>query len=107
MTPGSSVLNTTILLNTSLPLITPFLLFNLHVESSLFLEAYFTVQGVFSNTIFSYNLEMIFSFILINLLNKYANISSTLYKKYIHTTNNPSNNKTEINKNMYYIIHMK
>lgn len=83
------------------------LLFILNVESSLFLEAYFTVQCGFSNTISSYNLEMIFSFIPINLLNKYANISSALYKKYIHTTNNPSNNKAKINKNMYYITHMK
>lgn len=83
------------------------LLFILNVESSLFLEAYFTVQCVFSNTTSSYNLEMIFSFILINLLNKYANISSALYKKYIDTTNNPSNNKAKINKNMYYITQMK
>lgn len=59
----------------------PVLLFILNVESSFFLEAYFTVQCVFSNTISSYNLEMMFSFILINLLNKYANISSALYKK--------------------------
>lgn len=28
-------------------------------------------------------------------------------KKYIHTTNNPSNNKTKINKNIYDITHMK
>lgn len=72
-----------------------------------FLEAYFTVQCGFSNTISRYNLEMIFSSILITLLNKYANISSALYKKYIHTTNNPSNNKTKINKNMYYFTRVK
>lgn len=64
----------------------PVLLFILDVESTLFLESYFTVQCLFSNTISSYNLEMIFSFLLINLLNKYAKISSALYKK-IHTHN--------------------
>lgn len=100
MTPGSPVLNRTILLNTSLPLKMLVLLFILNVESSLFLEASFTVQCVFSNTVSSYNLEIIFSFILINLLNKYAKVSSALYKKYVHTTDDTSNNKTKFDKNM-------
>lgn len=100
MTPGSPVLNRTILLNTSLPLKMLVLLFILNVELSLFLEASFTVQCVFSNTVSSYNLEIIFSFILINLLNKYAKVSSALYKKYVHTTDDPSNNKTKFDKNM-------
>lgn len=59
----------------------------LNMEPSLFLEAYFTVPcGIFWQYFLNYNLEMIFSLTLINLLNKYANISSALYKK-IHTRN--------------------
>lgn len=35
-------------------------------------------------------------------------IYQVLYiKKYVYTTNNPSNNKIKINKNIYYITHMK
>lgn len=107
---SSPLLYMTTLLNaSSLPLVTLTLLFTLNVESSLFLEAYFTVQKNFSNVISNYNLEVLFSFFLINLLNKYANISSALYKKYIHTTNNPWNikKKNKINKNMYNITYMK
>lgn len=30
----------------------------------------------------------------------------SIKKKTTHTTNNPSNNKTKINKNMYYFTHL-
>lgn len=43
---------------------------------------------------------MAFSFILINLLNKYANISSALYKN-TYTQQTTPHNKSKINKNMY------
>lgn len=100
-----TVLNTTILLNASLPPIAG-LTFYPQCGIRFILEAYFKVLCVFSNTISSYNLEMIFSFILINLLNKYANISSALYKN-TYTQQTTPHNKSKINKNMYYITHMK
>lgn len=91
--------------NTSLPLTAGF---TLHPQYGirLILEAYFKVWRVFSNTISSYNLEMAFSFILINLLNKYANISSALYKN-TYTQHTTPHNKSKINKNMYCLTHMK
>lgn len=49
---------------------------------------------------------MAFSFILINLLNKYANISSALYKN-TYTQQTTRHNKSKINKNRYCITHMK
>lgn len=99
-----TVLNT-ILPNTYLPLIAGLTLYP-QCGIRFVLEAYFKVQCVFSNTISSYNLEIIFSFILINLLNKYANISSALYKN-TYTEQTTPHNKSKINKNMYYITHMK
>lgn len=83
-----------------LPLATRTSLLILNVEPSLFLEAYFTAPcGIFfGNTFSSYNLEVIFSLILLNLLNKYANISSALYKKYIHTTTTPETIKPRLIK---------
>lgn len=70
------------------------------------MEAYFKVQCVFSNPTSRYNLEMAFLFILINLLNKYANISSALYKN-TYTQQTTPHNKSKINKNMFCITHMK
>lgn len=100
-----TVLNMTIRLNTSLP-ITAGLKFYPQCGIRFILEAYFKVRCVFSNTISSYNLETIFSFILINLLNKYANISSALYKN-TYTQKTTPHNKSKINKSMYCITHMK
>lgn len=100
-----TVLNTTIRLHTSLPL-TAGLTFHPQCGIRLILDAYFKVWCICSNTISSYNLETAFSFILINLLNKYANISSALYKN-TYTQQTTPHNKSMINKNMYCITHMK
>lgn len=90
LTSGSPLLYMITLPNaSSLPLVTLTLIFMLNVESSLFLEACLLFFFFLSNVISNYNLEVLFSFFLINLLNKYANISSALYKKHIHTTSNP------------------
>lgn len=84
-----TALNMTIQLKTSLPL-TAGLTFHPQCGIRFILEADFKVRCVFSNTISSYNLEMAFSLILINLLNKYANISSALYKNTYTQQTNPS-----------------